>query len=161
MEMECGGFHRQAEVWSQDSLLDEMPFLPNPLSPLRGWGTRAAAPAPKVACPDPRAQSAALCFSFRLSLYLLDKQGEVVTGAVLLGPCISISLQFLLGRLVSVCVSPCVDRQEAPESHSCSLQSSRILLITLSPTVWLSPFVSERKGTGINMFSRLRENTGM
>lgn len=56
MEMECRGFKKQSEVWSQDSFLDGMLFLPA-LCLLREAG-RAAAPAPKVACPDLRGSAA-------------------------------------------------------------------------------------------------------
>lgn len=56
MEMECRGFKRQSEVWSQDSFLDEILFLPS-LFLLRTAeqykGGCAAAPAPK----EPRTRS--------------------------------------------------------------------------------------------------------
>lgn len=55
MEMECRGFTKQSEVWSQDNFPDEMLFPPSFLSPLRGSGVLVA-PAPKAAYPDLRAE---------------------------------------------------------------------------------------------------------
>lgn len=73
MEMECRWFKKQSEVWSQDSFLDEILFLPA-LFLLCKLGC-AAAPAPKVACPDLRAELISSFFFFFLvvSFYLLDK----------------------------------------------------------------------------------------
>lgn len=40
MEMECRGFNRQSEVWSQDSFLDEILFLPSLFLLCRLSGTK-------------------------------------------------------------------------------------------------------------------------
>lgn len=108
-----------------------------------------------------------LLFLLAVSFYLWD-EWEEVKGAVLISLCVSICLQFLLVWRMSVCPSLVATQNFSYSgvlamSESCSfpLRSARIPLITLSPTVWLRSFVSVCKSTGINMFSRLRENAGM
>lgn len=132
MEMECRGFKRQSQAWSQDGLLHEILFLPSLLlrSPAQaqqhkgGCGQlRLPKAPPATACPDPGRAA----FLFPLAVFSPSWQvgwGERSC------PCeaLHLHLSVVSARPEWLCVPvPCAGDAGAPESgvpatpQSCSL----------------------------------------